>query len=314
MGAVLMKKAKKSGAANGVSEAPESVIARIRWSRPYLNPALRRIAEYVLKNPEIVKSQSIKDLAEFCEVSESTITRFVRTVNVPSYQQLKIRIAEELSKKGSAAIGDDERRFVYEDITPSDDAATVLDKISGRYIETIRDTMNGLSVAEVERAVDAIQKCDLIAFFALGSSTITVENALMRFMRVGKPCQFFYDFSLRQISATALNERSLAIAISNSGRTITTTSALKEAKERGATTMCITSFPDSPLVAHADIKLFTPTVNAATGSADYHESMVSKIAQLHVIDVLYSCFAVRNYSKSIDALERSEVYATSSRL
>jgi DNA-binding MurR/RpiR family transcriptional regulator len=308
-----MKKAKTSGPGDGASEIPESVIARIRWSRPYLNPALRRIAEYVLKNPETVKAQSIKELAQFCDVSESTITRFVRTVNVASFQQLKIRIAEELSKKASAEVGETERRFVYEDITPSDNAATVLDKISGRYIETIRDTMNGLNVAEVERAVDAIQRCDLMAFFALGSSAIAVENALMRFMRFGKPCQFFHDFSLRQISATSLNERSLAVAISNSGRTTTTIAALKEARERGATTLCITSFPDSPIVEHAQIKLFTPTVNAATGSADYHESMVSKIAQIHVIDVLYSCFAIRNYDKSIDALERSEIYATRSR-
>ena len=135
----------------------------------------------------------------------------------------------------------------------------------------------------------------------------------MRFLRDGKQCQFFRDFSVRQISTATLNEKSLAIGISNSGRTITTTSSLKEAKERGATTLCITSFPDSPITKHADIKLFTPTVNAATGSADYHESMVSKIAQLQVIDILYSCFAIRNYDKSIVALAKTEVYATNSR-
>ena len=306
-------KRKRTSRSHKSSEQPESVIARIRWSRPYLNPALRRIAEYVLKNPEQVKSISIKDLALLCEVSESTITRFVRDVNVVNFQQLKIRIAEELSKSSAAAIGDIERRHVYEDIAPTDDTALVIDKISGRYIKTISDTMNALSAKEIDRAVDAISACDFIVFFALGSSNLAAENAIMRFMRVGKTCQFFHDFTLRQISATTLNERSLAIGISNSGRTITTTNALQEAKARGATTICITSFPESPIVSYADIKLFTPTVNAALGSADYHESMVSKIAQLHVIDVLYSCFAVRNYDKSIDALERSEIYATSTR-
>jgi len=305
---------KKAPLPNGEALPSESIIARIRWSRPYLNPALRRIAEFVLKSPEVVKAGSIKELAEACEVSESTITRFVRAIDATSFQQLKIQIAEELSKKSGSGVADLERKFVYEDITPSDDTAAILDKISGRYIETIRDTHNGLNTSEVERAVDALQKCDFIAFFALGSSTIAVENALMRFMRVGKACQFFHDSSFRQMAAMTLNERSLAIGISNSGRTTTTTSALKEARERGATTLCITSFPGSPIVSHSDIKLFTPTVNAATGSADYHESMVSKIAQLHVIDVLYSCFAVRNYDKSIDALERSEVYAANTRI
>ena len=266
-----MKKAKKASPTDGEAKPAESVIARIRWSRPYLNPALRRIAEYVLKSPEIVKSGSINELAEACEVSESTVTRFVHTVNVPSFQQLKIKIAEELSKKSGSSAADSERHLVYEDITPSDDIAAILDKISGRYIETVRDTLHSLNISEIERAVDAIQKCEMMAFFALGSSTFAVENALMRFMRVGKQCQFFHDISFRQMAATALNDRSLAIGISNSGRTITTTNALKEAKERGTTTLCITSFPDSPIVSYADIRLFTPTVNAATGSADYHE-------------------------------------------
>jgi DNA-binding MurR/RpiR family transcriptional regulator len=309
-----MKKTKKASLPDEEAKPVESIIARIRWSRPYLNPALRRIAEYVLKSPELVKSGSINELARACEVSESTITRFVRTVNVSSFQQLKIKIAEELSSKSSRSVGDGEPRFVYEDITGSDDTATILSKISGRYIETVRDTLHALNISEIERAVDAIQKCGMMAFFALGSSTFAVENALMRFMRVGKQCQFFHDISFRQMAATVLNERSLAIGISNSGRTITTTSALKEARERGATTLCITSFPDSPIVEYADIKLFTPTVNAATGSGDCHESMVSKIAQIHVVDVLYSCFAVRKYDKSIDALDRSEVYSTKTRI
>jgi len=294
-------------------DRPERVLARIRWSAPYLNPALRRISDYVLKYPEIAKGSTIKDLAQACEVSESTITRFVRTVEVPNFQQLKIRIAEELSTDAVRIAPDGERRLVYEDITPADGTAAILDKISGRYVATVRDTLHGLSTREIERAVEAIEACELMAFFALGSSIIAVENAVMRFLRVGKQCQFFRDFSVRQISTATLNEKSLAIGISNSGRTITTTSSLQEAKKRGATTLCITSFPDSPIAKHADIKLFTPTVNAAIGSADYHESMVSKIAQLQVIDILYSCFAIRNYDKSIEALAKTEIYATNSR-
>ena len=41
--------------------------------------------------------------------------------------------------------------------------------------------------------------------------------------------------------------------------------------------------------------------------------MVSKTAQLQVIDILYSCFAIRNYDKFIEALAKPEVYATNSR-
>jgi RpiR family transcriptional regulator, carbohydrate utilization regulator len=294
-------------------DKPRSILARIRWMSPYLNPALRRIADQILKAPELIKSSSINEVARLCQTSESTVTRFVREVEVPSFQQLKILIAEDLSQEAGAGSEPSFPGHVYEDITQRDDANSIIAKINARYVLTAQDTARGLSQEELQRAAKAIEDCSLMAFFAMGSSVICVENALMRFMRIGKPCQFFRDFSVRQISTATLGEKTLAIAISNSGRTITTINSLKEAKARGATTLCITSFPDAPIVKYADIKLFTPTVTAADGSADYQESMVSKVAQLLVIDVLYSLYAVRNFSASIEHLEKTSALTTGTR-
>ena len=78
----------------------QGILARIRWKSGYMNPALRRIANRVLQAPEETKSISIKDLAAQCEVSESTVTRFVREIEVPSFQHFKILIAEEALEYG----------------------------------------------------------------------------------------------------------------------------------------------------------------------------------------------------------------------
>lgn len=280
------------------------ILARIRWMSGYMNPALRRIAERVLKAPEEVKSISIKDLAAQCDVSESTVTRFVREIEVPNFQHFKILIAEELSQ-GSSSSTPIVDRHVYEDITEEDNTASVLSKVTARYAMTINDTMAGLSAEELEKAVAAIESADVLAFFAMGASLLCVENALLRFMRVGKRCFFFRDLGIRQISTSTLGPKSLAIGVSNSGRTISTVDSLQQAKAQGATTLAITSFPDSPIVRHADICMFTPTVTGVRGPAEYHESMVSKIAQLQVIDVLYSLYAVRNFGRAIEGLERT---------
>lgn len=285
--------------------ARQGILTRIRWMSAYLNPALRRIAERVLKAPEDIKSISIKDLAAQCEVSESTVTRFVREIEVPSFQQFKILIAEELSQGNGAVAPQIIDRHVYEDITEADDTASVLSKVTARYAMTIADTRAGMALDELEKAVAAIETADVLGFFAMGASLLPVENALLRFMRVGKRCLFFRDLGIRQISTSTLGPKSLAIAISNSGRTISTVDSLREAKAQGATTLAITSFPDSPLVRHADIKLFTPTVTGVFGPAEYHESMVSKIAQLQVIDMLYSLYAVRNFGRAIEGLEKT---------
>lgn len=291
----------------------DGVIDRIRRMVPYLNPALKRIAEQILKSPETIKSISIKDLAEKCSVSESTVTRFVREIDVPNFQQLKIRVAEELSHANAGSIQVVPNKNVYEDITRDDDTRSVLEKISARYAITVEDTLKGANEAEIEKAVTAIDNARTLAFFGMGSSIICIENALVRFMRVGKQCQFFRDQGIRHISTATLDETCLAIGISNSGRTIPTVDALKAAREQGARTLCITSFPNSPITDVSDLMLFTSTISGATGSAEYKESMVSKIAQLQMIDVLYSLYAVRNFGHAIETLEETDILTKSTR-
>ena len=134
----------------GGKEVKQGILARIRWRSAYMNPALRRIADRVLRAPEEVKSISIKDLAAQCEVSESTVTRFVREIEVPSFQQFKILIAEELSQGGSPRLAAVDRH-VYEDITDDDDTASVMSKVAARYAMTVEDTRAGLSADRVAR-------------------------------------------------------------------------------------------------------------------------------------------------------------------
>jgi len=288
------------------------VLNTIRQAQSQLNPALKRIAGHVLKHPDIVKTQSIKDLAEACEVSESTITRFVRAIDVPSYQQLKIGIAEALSTHGQAAPAPHEA-FVYDDISASDTNAQIVKKILFRNISALQDTAQRLDLKLLDKVAAAIDKSDTLAFFAMGSSTLAAENAVMRFMRVGKRCLFYKDQGVQQISATTLAKTSIAFAISNSGRTIPVVEALRAARARGAVTVAITSYPDSPLAQTANITLLTNTTEASVGSAPYHEAMLSKMAQLLVTDVMYSRFAVKHVSKSIAALKDTNAVTEGSR-
>lgn len=283
------------------------VLNTIRRAQNQLHPALQRIAAYVLKHPDVVKTLAIKELAQACDVSESTITRFVRAIDVPSYQHLKIGLAEALSINAKAAPASPEA-YVYDDIGPTDTIEQIVKKIVYRSVSTIEDTAARLDLPLVDRAAAAIDQCDVLAFFAMGSSTLAAESAVMRFMRVGKRCMFFKDQGVQQISATTLGRGSAAIAISNSGRTVAIVDALRAARQGGATTVAITSFADSPLTQAADMVLLTTANDASSGSAAYNESMLAKNAQLLVVDVLYSRYAVKHISQSIRKLrDTSEV-------
>lgn len=287
------------------------VLNTIRHEQGKLNPALQRIAKHILTHPEQVKSQSIKDLAEICKVSESTITRFVHAIDVPSYQQLKIGIAEALSSN-SYVEPEEQDACIFDDISTADTSEEIIKKIRFRSVEAITSTANQLDPRLLDKAAKALHASSSITFFAMGSSCLAAENAVMRFMRIGKQCQFYRDTSFQQISATTLKKGVAAIGISDAGKTIQVVDSLKRARLAGATTIAVTSNPDAPLTRHADFVLLTSTPKAPAGFQLYHESMTSKVAQMLILDALYSCYAVKHAGESVrKLLETNAVLETS---
>ena len=109
----------------------DDVLLHIKRRANYLNPALKKIANYILKNPEKVKSITINELSEKCKISEATVTRFVKELELHSFQELKIAIAETLSATTTNNVRPTEK-FVYEDIRKNDSLEKIIEKVSFR--------------------------------------------------------------------------------------------------------------------------------------------------------------------------------------
>jgi len=275
-------------------EKKDVFLLRIRGLLPSLNPALRKIAKFILNNPHIIKSQRINELAHECDVSESTVTRFVKAVNLNSFQELKIIMAETTPEK-------EDEEFVYDDVTKGDSIESIIDKIVFINSEALQDTKKVINIEEMERAISAIDTAERIDIYGAGGSSIAAENARMRFYRIGKRCLVYNDPNQQAVSASLLSPKDVAIGICNSGRTISTVNALKKAKESGATTICITNFDQTPITEFSDIKLFTSTQD----SAFFQESMVSRVAQILIIDILYAGLAIANFNSAVKMIEKS---------
>ena len=273
----------------------KNLFLKIRNIRPSLNPALKRIAEYILSNPKDVKHLRIKDLAKECGVAEATVTRFVRTIGFNSYQDFKISIAELTTTRK------EKKEFVYDEVSKDDSIDNLSNKIIAINIKALEDTHKILNIKEIKKAINAIDNADKIDIYGAGGSFIAAENARMRFYRIGKRCMVYNDPNQEMVSASLLTNKDIAIGISNSGRTISTVNALKLAKENGAKTICITNFDKTPLTEYADIKLFTSTCD----SAFFQESMISRVAQIVLIDILYAGLAVKNFDLSVKFIEKS---------
>jgi DNA-binding MurR/RpiR family transcriptional regulator len=190
---------------------------------------------------------------------------------------------------------------VYDDVSKNDSLKSIVEKIVYTNIDTMKNTRKIIDNAEMERAIQAIDSAENIDIYGAGGSYITAENAAMRFYRIGKRCNIYNDPNQQAVSASLLTSKDVAIGICNSGRTKSTVTALGKAKKSGARTICITNFNRTPITEFADIVLFTSTQD----SAFFQESMVSRVAQIIIIDILYAGLAVRNFSSSVKMIEQS---------
>lgn len=277
----------------------DNILLKIRGQLPYLKPALKRIAEYVLSNTDRVKTQKIREVASLCQVSEATVTRFVREIGMGSFQGLKIAMAEMgvAGKNSTAQI----RKEVYHDISKADSIETIIDKIAFQSVETLKNTKALISPTEIEKAISAIEKAGILAIYCCGASTVAGQSAKSRFYRVGKNCFLSTDATEQAISASSLDKRCVVMGITSSGRTKAVVNAMKIAKEAGATTLCITDSGKSPVVAYSDITFFT----SSRFSSFLQDSMTSRMPQILIIDILYACFAAHHFKQSLKYIGKS---------
>lgn len=290
----------------------QDVFRLINKKIAYLNPALRRIAEYILENPSQCKSITTKELAAACNVAESTVTRFVKEIGLDSYQELKIGIAEALTMNDTTSLSSEEK-YVYEDISRNDTQEMILEKVLYRNVQTMTETKQRLNIEELSKAVEAIDQAKVILFSSMGSSRAAAVSGVMRFTRAGKKSMLLGEQSSLLMSAAIAGPGDVMIGISNSGRSKDVIDSMKLAQSKGARTIGITSFEDSPLVKYSDIALFTSAKSSNEGSALYWEAAASKTAQILVLDLIYASYAAKNFTQTLNYMEETYKVLRSSR-
>jgi DNA-binding MurR/RpiR family transcriptional regulator len=268
------------------------ILDRISALRPGLPPTAGRIADFITANAPDVVHMSVTEVAERSESSEGSVISLCQHLGARGFQHLKIAIARDLVQPV---------QFIHEDLEPSDDIAAVVDKIFRSDLQALHDTQKALDVGAVARAVAAIRKASRVEVFGIGSAATIAEDANYRLLRIGINSRATVDSHVQAITASLCTPEIAVITISHSGSTIETLTATKLAKEAGATTIVVTNFGRSPILAHADIVLNT----LARETQFRTEAMTSRIAQLAVIDALIAALALADYDRAVATIEKT---------
>ncbi|NLN65888.1 MAG: MurR/RpiR family transcriptional regulator, partial [Clostridiaceae bacterium] len=189
----------------------------------------------------------------------------------------------------------------YTDIRPGDKLETIIKNVCLNNKKAIEDTFQILDCEEIRKAVDAIHKSGTMIFSGSGASAIVAKDALQKFPRIGKVCYSWADPHLQITTAANLNKDDAAVAISYSGETRDIIETAKVAKQSGAIVIAITRYGISSLGEMADIQLFLSSPENTMRSG----AMASRIAQLNMVDILFSGVASIEYRTIKKYLDRT---------
>ena len=124
------------------------ILERIHASYYQLTATERKVADYVLANPEQVKFMSITQLADECGTADATISRFCRSLKLKGFNAFKIELARHATTSTRP-----ERH----------DADTLLGRSQevGRLAtDAIAQTLELLEPEKIEQAVELIEKAN----------------------------------------------------------------------------------------------------------------------------------------------------------
>lgn len=258
-----------------------------------LPPQERRLGEYILKHSSAVIHLGITELAYTCGISPSTVTRFCKTFHFKGFPDFKMKLAGELAHQTPEA--------QYQDIIAGNDLQKIVQAMEANHVASITDTTRLLDMNTLQKAVEALCRADRIDLYGVATSSIIAQDFYQKLIRIGKHSTAFSDSHMQITSASGLSSGDVALAISYSGETPETIDALRCAKDSGAVTISLTQYGSNSLASMADISLFSSSLEEGMRRGD----MASRIAQLHVIDILFTGMVSTEFEDFIPRLESS---------
>lgn len=277
---------------------PRTVLVRMRAAVPGLRPSERRVAGAFLTDPAHAASLSIAELAESCQVSPTSVVRFYRRIGYTRYQDLRMDLTRQATRE---TVESSAYNSVSGDIDRSDTLEDIVSKVALNETLSIADTVETLDIDALRAAVAAVAGAVRIDIFGVGASSVVALDLQQKLTRIGRTALTWPDAHAAWTAATVLDEHAVAIAISHSGATTDTTEFLTLAAAAGATTVAVTNFAESPLARGADVVLTT----AARETRFRSGALGSRIAQLMVIDCLFTGVAQASFDRSVDALRET---------
>ena len=253
-----------------------------------LTAAEKRAADYILSHRTQCQHMSISELAEASNVAEATLSRFARRLKYKSYNEFRMDMAK------AAPVYPAEMSLLSGEVKPGDSFSEIIRKLYTADVDAITQTLELIDEEKIKQAADILERADKVFCMGQGGSLILAEEAAHLFTTV--ECKYFAvaDAHSHVISAATMTEKDAILYFSYSGATKDMMHTLSVAGANGVKSILITRCPNAPGARMADVVLQC----GSNESPLQLGSIPARIAQMYLVDVLFSEICLRNMEKA----------------
>lgn len=212
----------------------------------------RKIGTYIIQHTEDVVDMTVGELAQACGVSDASVSRFCKKIDMKGFHHLKITLAKEISEKDK---GEEE---VSNHISVNDIGQSLKNILANKVTE-ITQTVSMMDTKQLSEILDKLNTARTVQFFAVGNTIPVAIDGAFKLNQIGIPAVSGTIWETQIGYTYNMTAEDVVIAISNSGESTAVLRALEAARSAGATTLSITNSEKSSAAKLSDYHITTAT-------------------------------------------------------
>ena len=248
--------------------------SKIQAVRNSLSNKERKIADYILANPESLASCTAVQLAEKSGTSSATVVRFCRSCGFTGLNELRLYFSREVLTECSQ----------HTEIQTNDSVSVVKQKVKAYHETVLRNVLSAADEKSYEAAANSLLHANKVLLSGVGGSQVTAGMMMDSFLNLRIPCQYYSDPVTATYMANLLTAEDVFFSIMYTGSNRILVEDMKAARANGATVILLYGVPGSPAEKYADIKLMSSIVPNEQKST----AISVRVAEQIIIEVLYA--------------------------
>ena len=268
-----------------------SSLLRIRQLYPEMTLNERRLADYLLSQPQAAAQISSQQLASQSGVSQSAVVKFAQKLGYKGFPALRLALNDALKDRENQPQSQHHHAL-----------KTLGETLLSQKQSAIRATFDINTEQMLLETLHILNNAGRIVLIGVGASGLVAKDFCWKLMKMGISAVAEQDMHALLASVRALEPGDVLLAISYSGERRELNLAAEEARRIGATVLAFTGFTPNTLQQSATRSLYTVAQEQDNGCP----AIAITTAQLALTDLLYMALIQQDHDRATRFIDHSE--------